>query len=66
MLTRKPAQTESLPTKTKTRAPQFDVLPPGSPPAPSPAGALVTREQFASTPVPEGFDTANLSTINKG
>jgi hypothetical protein len=64
MLTRKPAQTESWPTATKSPAPTIDVFP--SQTAPSPAGALVRREQFARVPVPEGFDTANLSTINKG
>lgn len=29
------------------------------------SGALISRDQFALTPVPEGFDT-NLSAINKG
>jgi hypothetical protein len=29
------------------------------------SGALITREHFASVPVPGGFDT-NLSVINKG
>lgn len=33
---------------------------------PTPAGALITRDQFARVPVPEGFDTTNLTVINKG
>ena len=33
---------------------------------PTPAGALITRDQFARVPVPEGFDTTNLTAINKG
>jgi hypothetical protein len=66
MHSKEPEQAGGWLTATKSRAPHIDVFPPVVQPAPSPANALIPREQFARIPVPEGFDTGNLSTINKG
>lgn len=66
MLTRKPAETEGWLTATKPHAPLIDVFPSGVEATPSPPNALIPRAQFARMPVPEGFDSANLSAINKG
>jgi len=65
MLSKKPEQADGPLTATKLRMPYIDVFPPVVQLAPS-ANALIPREQFTRVPVPEGFDSANLSAINKG
>jgi hypothetical protein len=66
VLSKIPEETDGWPTATKPLAPLIDVFPSSVQPAPSPANALIPREQFARVPVPEGFNTNNLSAINKG
>jgi hypothetical protein len=61
----KPVQIDVQPWETPVPAAVADVVPWNVQSITAPPNALVTREQFARVPVPEGFNT-NLTQINKG
>ena len=65
MIKTKPVQIDGHLYEAPATATVADVVPWNVQSITTPAGNLITREQFVRTPVPEGFDT-NLSTINKG
>ena len=65
MAQRKPIVIDGLVTEVPVKASIADVVPPGIRSVVLADGKLVHREDFARTPVPEGFET-NLSAINKG
>jgi hypothetical protein len=65
MLKTKPVRIDGQLTEVKVGATVADMVPFDVQSIATPSGALITREQFARVPVPDGFDT-NLSAINKG
>lgn len=52
-------------TSVPSGAKLADVVPPAVNSVLTDSGKLIPRSEFASTPIPDGFET-NLSAINKG